>query len=106
MLSPDKPEFPAFPAALSLVALLSPAQVLASLTSRRSVLQSRRDAAAQEIADALALGLPHLFLLDDQYRNAMLDAEIAWLEGVITELERGQLTWSQEWIDEILARFE
>ena len=106
MLSPDKPEFPAFPAALSLIALVSPTQALESLTSRRAALQTRRDASAQETADALAMGLPHLFLLDDEYRVAMLDAEIAWLDGVIAELKSGELTWSQEWIDEIAARFE
>lgn len=106
MLGGEKPEFPAFPAALSLLAILPPEQVLRSLTQRRTLLTERRDAAAQGIADSLAFGLPPLFLLDDEYRVAMLTAELAWLDGVIGELERGELTWSEEWIAEVSARLE
>jgi hypothetical protein len=45
--------------------------------------------------------MPRLFLLEDEYRNAMMAAEIAWLEGTIAELSTGVLTWSEAWIRQI-----
>ena len=34
-------------------------------------------------------GLPRLFLLEEEYRKAMLEAEIAWVRGVIEDLRKG-----------------
>ena len=35
----------------------------------------------------------------------MLEAELAWLRGVIADLDDGRLTWSEEWLREIAAAF-
>jgi hypothetical protein len=106
MLSPDKPEYPAFPAALSLLALVPPDQARDGLTARRASLSRRRDEDAAAHAEALAMGLPHLFLLDDEYRLALLTAELGWLDALLEEFARGELDWSEAWIAEVAARFD
>jgi hypothetical protein len=55
---------------------------------------------------ATAAGLPRLFLLEDEYKNVLMDAELAWLEGVITDLRERKLAWSRAWIREIARRME
>ena len=71
---------------------------------------SRADGLAGELADAEAPlagnpGLPRLFLLEEEYRLTVLEAELGWLRGVIADLEAGRLTWSEEWLREVFAAF-
>ena len=35
----------------------------------------------------------------------MLEAELSWVRGVIDDLRAGRLTWSEEWLRELAARF-
>jgi hypothetical protein len=35
----------------------------------------------------------------------VLAAELAWLRGVIADLDQGRLTWSDEWLAETTAAF-
>ena len=48
------------------------------------------------MADARQYGLPKVTLLDDEYLVAITEAELRWIEGVVAELESGELTWSLE----------
>ena len=103
MLRSTGEEYPEFIAAVSILFVLDPADV-------RAQLELRADAIAVELADAQAQldgnpDLPRLFLLEEDYRRAVLDAELSWLRGVITDLQKGRLTWSEEWLAEIAARF-
>ena len=50
-------------------------------------------------------GLPRLFLLEEEYRAAILRAELEWLRGVIADLRAGRITWSEEWLREIAQAF-
>lgn len=106
MISAEKQEYPAFPAALSLLALVPPAEARRALAERRNTLVERQDAASASLAETNLMGLPRLFLLDDEYAIAMRTAEIAWLDGVLEQLATGELDWSAEWIAEIAAQFE
>ena len=56
------------------------------------------------LSDAPA-GLPRLFLLEEEYRQAMLEAELTWIRAVIEDLRAGQLTWSEQWLREMAAAF-
>ncbi|MGK2932110.1 MAG: PadR family transcriptional regulator [Solirubrobacterales bacterium] len=105
MIAGDKAEFPEFVAALSTIALIAPSEVQAGLTERMSRLESQRDTMAAALATATSMQLPYLFSLDEDYRLTMLTAEIAWVRSVLDKLAAGELTWSQEWIEEIAARF-
>jgi hypothetical protein len=47
--------------------------------------------------------VPRLFMLEEEYRRAVLRAELEWLQSVIADLDAGTLTWSEEWIRRIGA---
>ena len=95
MLATPRNEFPQFPAALSFFMMLSPDEALA-------VLERRADALRIELADLDANiagappGLPRVVLMDDEYKQAVTGAELAWLEGIIQDLRSGSWTWSYE----------
>jgi DNA-binding PadR family transcriptional regulator len=104
MLSSTGEEFPEFIAALSVVFVLAPEEALAALERREQKLAGELAAGEAELARAPA-GLPRLFLLEEEYRQALLNAEVDWLRGVIGELRSGRLTWSQDWLREMAKRF-
>jgi len=103
MLRSTGDEYPEFIAAVSILFGLDPEDA-------RTQLELRAERIAAELADAQAQlegnpGLPRLFLLEEDYRRAVLAAELAWLRGVITDLKNGRLTWSEEWLADVAARF-
>jgi DNA-binding PadR family transcriptional regulator len=94
-------EFPEFPVALAFLPVLHPDTVRELLAARVTAVQERL-AAVQ--ADA-PVGLPRLFLIEDEYRAALLTAELTWLRTVVADLDAGTLTWDEEMIRATLARF-
>ncbi|MCS5733818.1 PadR family transcriptional regulator [Herbiconiux daphne] len=105
LLASAKPEYPSFPVALSLAMIVSPSRVVEALKARLTALADQRAETRASLADADAMTLPRLFVLDDEYRDAMLDAEMAWMSALVTRLQSGELTWSEEWIAGVAARF-
>jgi DNA-binding PadR family transcriptional regulator len=101
MLPAPAREFPEFPAALAFLPVLDPREVRSLLTERVRALEEKVAA----IEGQAPPGLPRLFLIEDEYRAAMLTAEIAWLRGLIADLAEGRLTWDQAMIDQTLAEF-
>ncbi|MGY5134120.1 PadR family transcriptional regulator [Streptomyces nigrescens] len=101
MLAVPKAEFPVFPAALSNMLMLSPAEVLPILERRAARLADRRAELERQTADAEA-GLPRITLIENEYLLAVLGAEERWLQGVMSDLRDGSLTWSAE----MLAAFQ
>jgi DNA-binding PadR family transcriptional regulator len=104
MLRDTGEEFPEFVAAVSLVFALSP-------DDARAQLEQRERRLAGELAETEAAmtdvppGLPRLFVLEEEYRRAMLAAELAWLRGVIDDLREQRLHWTEEWLREIEAAY-
>ena len=103
MLRATGGEYPEFIAAVSILFGLAP-------DDARAQLEQRAERLAAELADDRGATreqprLPRLFLLEEEYRRAVLQAELAWLRGVIADLERGRLTWSEEWLTEIASAF-
>jgi DNA-binding PadR family transcriptional regulator len=101
MLPTPAREFPEFPAALAFVAILSPAEVREMLARRIAALEDKLAA----ITGQAPPGLPRLFLIEDEYRAAMLTAELTWLTGVVADLAEGRLTWDEELIRQTQAMF-
>ncbi|AWN31640.1 PadR family transcriptional regulator [Streptomyces sp. SID8375] len=101
MLAVPKAEFPVFPAALSNMLMLSPAEVLPILERRAARLADRRAELERQTADA-EVGLPRITLIENEYLLAVLGAEERWLQGVMSDLRDGSLTWSAE----MLAAFQ
>lgn len=104
MLRSTENDYPEFLAALSILFGLPPDEARAELGRRADDL----DAQLAETQAALAGvpgELPRLFLLEEEYRIALLGAEVTWLRGVIEDLQDGRLTWSEEWLREVAIKF-
>jgi len=90
-------EYPHFVVALSLIAALPPNEVLTLLHRRLDRLAGQRTEIRSMIDNTLAKGVPGLFLVEEDYRLALLDAEASFIErfiGQITDPENG---WGPEW---------
>ena len=94
MMAVPRNEFPQFPAALSFMMLLPPAEARTVLAQRAEALRAQLadiDASLQAVAS-----LPRAVAMDDEYQRTMIAAELAWVSGVIADLTSGALTWSKE----------
>ncbi len=104
MLRNTEGDYPEFVAAVSILFGLPPEEAQAELELRAEKLEDALAAGERELLSAPP-GLPRLFVLEEEYRKTMLEAEISWVRGVIDDLRTGRLTWSQEWLRELAARF-
>lgn len=87
-------EFPAFGSALSLIGALHPDVVVDLLRQRLVLLQEQR-AAAAAFGDGPA---PHpLFLVEEVYRQGLLDAEIAFVRRFIEQITDPVDGWGPMW---------
>ena len=101
MLPTPAREFPEFPAALAFVAILAPAEVREMLTRRIAVLEEKLVAVTGQAPP----GLPRLFLIEDEYRAALLRCELEWLRALVDDLAEGRLTWDAATIQATLQEF-
>lgn len=97
MLAAPAQEYPEFPAAVSLLPLLTPADALQQMEQREARL-TRQLARLDEEMQTVGVELPRLFLLETEYMQTVLQAEVAWVRTIIADLRSGQLTWHQEWM--------
>ena len=95
MLATVRSEFPQFPAALSFAMGLPPEQIREALERRAAVLRKSL-AGLEQVLDRYSGTLPRVTLLDDEYRRAVIAAELAWIDGVVEDLRTGALTWNEE----------
>jgi hypothetical protein len=100
MLATPKQEFPEFPAALSLLMLLTPEAMRDALGRRAAALEQEVATQAADLARESAGGLPRIASLEGEYVRTMTTAELAWVRGVLDDLDAGRLAWSPE---ELLA---
>lgn len=96
MLSAPAREFPEFPAAVSLLPLLTPEDALHQMEIREARIADQFALIDEEVQTHTDR-LPRLFLLESEYMRIMLEAEWKWVRSVIADLRSGQLTWNQEW---------
>jgi DNA-binding PadR family transcriptional regulator len=88
-------EYPQFEAALAELTILGPARVLELLRDRISALEEALTADRAELA-AISW-LPRLFVIESEYHLAMGEAELAWVGGLVRELEDGSFPRMDEW---------
>jgi DNA-binding PadR family transcriptional regulator len=100
MLAEPRQEYPEFPAALSHVLMLEPAELADVLDQRAQRLSSALAAFEANAAAESEQGLPRIATLEAEYQRAVLEAEASWVQSVIADLRSGKLTWSRE---ELLA---
>ena len=90
-------EYPHFVAALSLIAALPPDEVVTLLTNRARRVDEQREETRTLIADTLAAGVHPLFLVEEDYRVALLDAEAAFIQDFIERIIDPQTGWAPLW---------
>jgi DNA-binding PadR family transcriptional regulator len=103
MLRTTGHEYPEFITAVSVLFGLEPQDAARQL-------ETRAERLAAELAEAEAQltenpGLPRLFLLEEEYRRAILRAELEWVRQTVDDLRAGRLIWSEEWLQGIAAAF-
>jgi DNA-binding PadR family transcriptional regulator len=99
MLSTPAQEFPEFPAAVSLLPLLTPEDALHQLETREARLIGQKALVEEEI-QTYGEHLPRLFLLESDYIRNMLEAELQWVRSIIADLRSGTLTWNHDWMNQ------
>jgi DNA-binding PadR family transcriptional regulator len=105
ILSTPRNEFPEFPAALSFLPMISP-------RTAQDLLAARRDLLVQRLADRETLvrkagvDLPPVTMLETEYLRAITDAEIRWIDTVLTGLGDGSITWDQRQLQDAARRLD
>lgn len=95
MLATPATEFPEFPAALSLAALLTPEDVTGALDIRATFLQGEV-ARERTMMKTFADSLPRLFLIEEEFAIAMWEAELRWVQALLQDLRTGRFTWTMD----------
>ncbi|MBN3772482.1 PadR family transcriptional regulator [Burkholderia lata] len=105
MLGEPRREFNEFPAALATIMALTPEVVRTQLQQRSETLKQQLSESVSTFRTWQDKGLPRLVMLDDEYKQVLLNAEIQWLDGLISELESGAMTWNEKYLRELAAQF-
>jgi len=90
-------EYPHFVAALSLIAAIPPSEVVELLGKRLRRLAERRAEIRDLIDSTLAQDVHPLFLVEEDYRLALLDAESAFVEQFIERITDPKTGWGPLW---------
>jgi DNA-binding PadR family transcriptional regulator len=85
LLSTPEPEHPKFAAGLSAQAILSPDEVVTLLGMRLGRLEESIAARRAAITEHLK-EVPRLFLVEDEFAVAMVEAEADWVRALLAEL--------------------
>jgi DNA-binding PadR family transcriptional regulator len=97
LLAEPQHEYPHFVAALAMIAALPPDQVVDLLRDRLTRLAAQRSECQEVIDQALAAELHPLFLVEEEYRIAMLAAETAFVARLIGQITDPAAGWSPLW---------
>jgi DNA-binding PadR family transcriptional regulator len=104
MLRSTGGEYPEFIAAVSVLFGLAPDDARAQLQARAAELAAQLAETEAELAGAPP-GLPRLFLLEEEFRRAALQAELNWVRGVVDDIREGRLDWSEQSLRDLAATF-
>ena len=97
LVAEPQQEYPHFVAALSLIAALPPGEVVPLLRHRLGQLDGARAEIRGLIGTSLAQGVPGLFLVEEEYRLALLAAETAFVEDFIGKITDPGTGWGPPW---------
>lgn len=48
---------------------------------------------------------PRLFLFETEYLRTVAAAELQWVSSVVDDLHAGRLSWTDEWLAELVTHF-
>jgi DNA-binding PadR family transcriptional regulator len=93
LLEEPSREYPRFAAALMFLGALRRKEDAIAVLERRAYAFETQIASADAMMRGVPHDLPRLFVIEEEYAQAMRRAELAWLRGTITELKDGVLDW-------------
>ncbi len=97
LVSTPAKEYLRFEAALSLLGALAPDDALELLRQRALALEIKLRRSEATHALARDHGLPRLFMLEDEYAQTLLRAELEFVHGLVADFENGKLEGLDEW---------
>ncbi|MCK9899485.1 PadR family transcriptional regulator [Frankia sp. Cpl3] len=97
LVSTPMKEYTRFEAALSLLPVLPASEVVGLLRERRQRLLEDAEAAKATGRLAKVAGLPHIFRLEGEYVDALRDAELRYVDELITALVERTLDGIELW---------
>ena len=96
LISIPSKEFTGFEAALSLMPALEPDEVIRLLEMRLGRLQGAYHM-SKGLQASLPVGFPRIFVIETEFRDALLDTEIRFVQTLLHDLKTGQLSGLQGW---------
>jgi DNA-binding PadR family transcriptional regulator len=87
LIAQPREEYPAFGAALSLLAVLAPADAVGLLRQRREALAAQAEKTRAVRNEAEGNGVPWVFLVEERYRLVLTDAELGFVDELIASLQ-------------------
>ena len=97
LVAEPRHEYPHFVTALSLIGALGPDETVELLARRLERLAAVRAETRASIDETVAGGVHPLFLVEEEYRLALLDAERAFVEGFIARITDPETGWRAPW---------
>lgn len=99
LISEPRQEHPAFAAALSLIIVLPPDDVVALLAGRLNRLEAEDKQIQQTRDETIAAGVHPIFLIEDDYRLALLRAEVTFIRTFIDTITASGpgSEWAASW---------
>jgi DNA-binding PadR family transcriptional regulator len=97
LLSTPHKEYTSLEAALSLTAALAPDEVASLLETRTTRLRMELASVEAGLAYTDEMGLPELFVIEEQYRKALMEAELAFVTALAKRIEKDELGGSRWW---------
>jgi DNA-binding PadR family transcriptional regulator len=97
LLSTPTKEYTSLEAALSLVAGLAPDEVVRLLRARTARLEMDLGAIDGALSYTDQMGLPELFVVEEQYRRVMVQAELAFVTELARRIESDELGGTRGW---------
>jgi DNA-binding PadR family transcriptional regulator len=92
-------EFPQFVAALAFIAALPPEDAVELLGRRLRRLATQRSEIRGLVDTSLAAGVHPLFLVEEDFRLALLDTESEFIERLIEQITHPETGWGQQWAE-------
>ncbi len=99
ILSTPSREFPEFPAAVSMLPVLSPDDALEQFEKRINALRAEIDRLDSSMQAASFV--PRLFLLEIEFLHAQTSSELRWVMSIADDLRSGRLTWNEAWLEKV-----